>query len=156
YKRAKVQKISHIYLGADKNYYSVPHRYVGRHVEVQYAADVVEIFYGGERIATHPRSRVAGTYTTTRTHMPSTHQVYNDWNPGWFAKRAARIGPYVESYIRRLIAQYAYPEIGYKQAQGILALAKTYPPERVEAACRRAAPGHRAGYRIIAGILKNN
>lgn len=156
YKRAKVQKISHIYLGTDKNYYSVPHRYVGHHVEVQYTADVVEIFYGGERIAHHKRSRTAGKYTTIGTHMPSTHQVYNDWNPGWFASRAARIGPYAESYIRRLIAQYDYPEIGYKQAQGILALIKTYPPERVEAACRRAAQGHRAGYRTITNILTNN
>lgn len=156
YKRAKVQKISHIYLGTDKNYYSVPHRYVGCHVEVQYTAEVVEIFYGGERIATHKRSRTAGKYTTIGTHMPSTHQVYNDWNPDWFARRAARIGPYAESYIRRLIGQYDYPEIGYKQAQGILALTKTYPPDRVEAACRRAAQGHRAGYRTITSILKNN
>ena len=156
YKRAKVQKISHIYLGTDKNYYSVPHRYVGRHVEVQYTADVVEIFYGGERIAHHNRSRTAGRYTTIGAHMPSTHQVYNDWNPEWFARRAAHIGPYAQSYIRRLIDQYDYPEIGYKQAQGILALTKTYPPDRVEAACRRAAQGHRAGYRTIANMLTNN
>jgi len=155
YRRAKVQKISHIYLGADKNYYSVPHRYVGCRVEVQYTADVVEIFYKGERIAHHRRSRKAGTYTTIGGHMPSTHQAYNDWNPDWFAKRAGRIGPYAQSYIRRLIAQYDYPEIGYKQAQGILALARQYPPERVEAACRRAAQGYRAGYRIITNILKN-
>jgi transposase len=155
YRRAKVQKISHIYLGTDKNYYSVPHRYVGRHVEVQYTADVVEVFYDGERIAHHPRSRSAGKYTTIGTHMPSAHQVYNDWNPGWFAKRAAGIGPYAQSYIRRLIAQYDYPEIGYKQAQGILALTKQYSTERVEAACRRAARGHRAGYRTITNILTN-
>lgn len=156
YKRAKVQKISHIYLGVDKNYYSVPHRYVGRHVEVQYTAGVVEIFYDGERIAHHKRSQSAGKYTTLGTHMPSAHQAYSDWNPDKFARRAARIGPYTESYIRRLIAQYDYPEIGYKQAQGILALAKQYSPERVEAACRRAAGGYRAGYRTIANILKNN
>lgn len=156
YKRAKVQKISHIYLGADKNYYSVPHRYVGRHVEVQYTADVVEVFSGGERIAHHRRSRTAGRYTTIGTHMPSTHQVYNDWNPDWFAQKAARIGPYAESYIRRLIDQYDYPEIGYKQAQGILALTKQYLPQRVEAACRRAAGGHRAGYHTITSILNNN
>jgi len=156
FKRAKVQKISHVYLGVDKNYYSVPHRYVGRHVEVQYTADMVEIFYDGERIAHHKRSHSAGKYTTIGTHMPSAHQAYNDWNPDRFARRAAHIGPYAESYIRRLIAQYDYPEIGYKQAQGILALAKQYAPERVEAACRRAAGGYRAGYRTIASILQNN
>src|SRR5690625_7960381 len=88
YNRAKVQKISHIYLGVDKNYYSVPHRYVGRHVEVQYTAGLVEIFYDGERIAHHKRSRKAGAYTTIGTHMTSTHQTYNDWNHDSFPKRA--------------------------------------------------------------------
>lgn len=156
YKRAKVQKISHIYLGADKNYYSVPHRYVGRHVEVQYTDDVVEIFYNSERIACHKRSRAAGKYTTIGTHMPSSHQVYNDWNPDWFARRAAHIGDHCQDYIQRLISQYDYPEIGYKQAQGILALAKQYSPHRVEAACQRAGGAHRAGYRTIANILANN
>lgn len=156
YKRAKVQKISHIYLGVDKNYYSVPHRYVGHQVELQYTDETVEIFYHSERIAHHKRSRTPGKYTTTGTHMPSAHQVYNDWNPDWFDRRAARIGPCCQRYIGRLIDQYDYPEIGYKQAQGILALAKPYSPKRVEAACRRAEQGHRASYRTITNILKNN
>ena len=134
----------------------MPHRYVGRHVEVQYTAGEVEIVYDGERIAHHSRSRKAGTYTTIGTHMPSAHQAYNDWNPDTFASRAGRIGSYTESYIRRLIGQYDYPEIGYKQAQGILVLAKQYSPERVEAACTRAAGGYRAGYRTIANILTHN
>jgi len=156
FKRAKVQKISHIYLGADKNYYSVPHRYVGRHVEVQYTHDIVEVFYGGERIAHHPRSRTCGAYTTIGAHMPPAHQAYVNWNPEGFAKRAARIGPYTKSYIRRLMGQYTYPEIAYKQAQGILALTKFYPSERLEAACQRAAKAHKASYRTINSILKNN
>ena len=156
YKRAKVQKISHIYLGADKNYYSVPHRYVGCHVQVQYSHDVVEIFYGGERIAHHTRSRTHGAYTTVGDHMPSAHQAYSNWNPDRFARQAAQIGPYTKSYILRLIDQYSYPEIGYKQAQGILAMTKHYPPQRLEAACQRAATAHKAAYRTISRILKNN
>jgi hypothetical protein len=88
--------------------------------------------------------------------MPSAHQVYNDWNPDWFDRRAAHIGSYCQRYIGRLIDQYDYPEIGYKQAQGILALAKQYSPKRVEAACRRAEQGHRASYRTVTNILKNN
>jgi len=156
YKRAKVQKIAHVYLGADKNYYSVPHRYIGRYVEVQYTSRRVEIFYQSERIASHPRSYRAGHYTTTATHMPSTHQAYSDWNPEKFVQRAATVGPYAERYIRQLIEQYDYPEIGYKQAQGILAFTKSYSSDRLEAACRRACGHHRAGYRTIANILANN
>lgn len=156
YKRAKVQKISHIFLSADKNYYSVPHRYVGRQVEVQYNSDRVEIFYNNERIAAHQRSHNQGRYTTVSDHMPSTHRAYSDWNPERFTRQAGRIGPYTKSYIKRLIAQYDYPEIGYKQAQGILTFARHYGQERLERACRRGARHHRAGYHTIENILKNN
>lgn len=49
YKRATVQKISHIWLADDKAYYSVPYRYVGREVQVEYSRDFVEIYSKGER-----------------------------------------------------------------------------------------------------------
>src|SRR5690554_3786288 len=64
YKRAKVQKICHILLSADKNYYSVPSRYIGCYVEVQYNKDTVEIFYNRERVTSHKRSFRKGVYTT--------------------------------------------------------------------------------------------
>ena len=155
YRRAKVQKISHIYLSEDKNYYSVPHRYIGHQVEVQYNQDRVEIFYKHQRIASHPRSYRGGKYTTSKDHMPSSHQAYSSWSPDYFEKRAEKIGEYTCSYIRRLIAQYDYPELGYKQAQGILAFVKSYPPQRLENACRRGMEHHRSGFRTIENILKN-
>lgn len=156
YKRAKIQKISHIFLSAGKNYYSVPHRFVGCRVEVQYTNHMVEIFYNHERIARHQRSYTAGHYTTVADHMPSTHRAYADWNPDMFERKAALIGPYTQSYIKRLIGQYDYPETGYKQAQGILSFAKLYSEQRLEQACRRGCCHHWAGYRIIENILKNN
>jgi len=156
YRRAKVQKIAHIYLGEGRNYYSVPHRYVGRHVEVQYDSDLVEIFHDHERIACHKRDYRPGKYTTVKEHMPSSHRAYTEWSPGHFAERAAKVGPGTAQYITRLIAQYAYPEQAYKQALGILSLTKTYPPERVEAACKYGLEHHRSSYRIIENILKNH
>jgi transposase len=156
YKRAKVQKISHIYVGVDKNYYSVPHRYIGQHVEVQYNASLVQVFFNGERIAHHKRSFKPGHYTTVSDHLPSTHQAFNSWNPEWFARRAADIGPNTQKYIARLIGQYAYPELGYKQAAGILNLAKQAGSQRIEKACERADSYHRASYRTIEQIISNN
>lgn len=156
YKRAKVQKISHVYVGVDRNYYSVPHRYVGQQVEVQYNSSVVEVFFHSERIAHHRRSFKPGHYTTVADHMPSTHQAYNSWNPQWFDKLAERIGPHTRNYISRLMGQYAYPEIGYKQAQGILNLAKHVGIERIERACERANTYHRASYRTIENIIKHH
>lgn len=155
FRRAKVQKISHIYLGVDRNYYSVPHRYIGHHVEVQYNSETVEVFYNYQRIAKHPRSLRPGNYSTVGDHMPSSHQAYSDWNPTYFEQRALAVGVSAGEYIRRLITQYSYPELAYKQAQGILALVKTYGPGRLENACRRALTHERAFYRTIKNILKN-
>jgi transposase len=155
YRRAKVQKIAHIYLSEDKNYYSVPYRYIGKQVEVQYDRDQVEVFYNRERIACHQRSYKRGRYTSVKDHMPSTHKAYAEWSPEFFAKRAVKIGPSTDQYICQLIAQYDYPETAYKQALGILSLCKDYTLERVEAACGLGLWGHRYGYRIVEKILKN-
>lgn len=125
-------------------------------MEVQYTSHMVEIFYNHQRIAPHQRSYKAGRYTTVADHMPSTHRAYMDWNPDMFEHKAALIGPHTKEYITRLIGQYDYPEIGYKQAQGILSFARLYSAHRLEQACRRGSRHHWAAYRIIESILNNN
>jgi transposase len=154
YKRVKVQKVSHIFLSEDKNYYSVPHRYIGQYVEVQYNRDRVEVFFHAERIASHSRSYKAGHYATLKEHMPSSHQVYSDWNPEHFIGKAKAVGDYTCLYITRLIGQYNYPELAYKQAQGILALGRQYTAERLEKACQRAWQHHYSSYHTLVRILE--
>lgn len=155
YKRAKVQKTAHIYLSEDRNYYSVPFRFSGMYTEVQYNQDIVEIFYNYERIAQHKRNYKAGRYTTVADHMPSTHQAYQQWSPEYFEERASKNGPYTLEYTQRLLTQYSYPEIAYKQALGILSFVKSYSPDRLEKACKRALDYHKASYHTLANILKN-
>jgi hypothetical protein len=154
YKRAKVQKICHIFLSEDHNYYSVPYRYQGLHVEVQYNQDIVEIFYNHTRIASHRRSFKPGHYTTVADHMPSTHQAYNAWSPKFFEDKAAQVGPHTLAYIQKLLLQYSYPETAYKQCQGILSFGRDYTPQRLEKTCQRALNYHKAGYHTIERILK--
>jgi len=45
--------------------------------------------------------------------------------------------------------------LGYKQALGILMLAKQYTAERLEQACQRGAEANHRGFHIIENILKN-
>lgn len=156
YRRAKVQKISHIFLSDDKCYYSVPYTHIGKQVEVQYNKHIVEIYYNHIRLASHHRSQGKGHYITNMKHMPSSHQVYNDWSLDYFVKRATTIGPHTVSYIERLIKEYKYPEQAYKQAQGILAFKKHYGHDRLEKACKRGLYYSRSLYRIIETILKND
>jgi len=155
YKVAKVQKMGYIFLSSSKNYYSVPYRYIGKKVQVQYNQNTVEVYYQTERLASHLRSFKAGHYVTIPEHLSSQHQFYNDWNPDYFKKLAAPLGESVQDYVTALIDQAAYPEIGYKQCLGIIALAKTYSKQRLNNACKRGLGFHRYGYRTIKNILEN-
>ena len=81
YKRAKVQKTSHVYLSEDKHYYSVPYRYIGKHTMIHFSDHLVEVYHKHQRVATHHRDRTASGYSTTKEHLPSHHQKYLDWMP---------------------------------------------------------------------------
>src|SRR4051794_38161307 len=52
---ATVMKNGHVCLGADKHYYSVPYRFIGKGIKLLYTSLQVEIFYKHERITVHCR-----------------------------------------------------------------------------------------------------
>lgn len=156
FKRAKVQKIGYVYLSDDKHYYSVPYRLIGSTLEISYNQNVIEVFHNRERVAFHKRDFRSGKYSTISEHMSSTHRAYSEWSLDFFQKGARTVGLETEKYIVKLIGQYIYPEIGYKQALGILMLKKQYSLERIEKACKRAIDFPKYNYHIINNILKNN
>ena len=155
YRKAKVQKMGFVYLHEDKNYYSVPYRYIGHSVEVQYDSDIVEIYYQSQRIAMHKRSYRKGAYIKKDEHLSSYHKFYNNWSPDFFLNWAKKLGTNIESYIDKLLKQDTYPEIAYKQCLGIIHLKSKYPVQRIDKACEMALGYSRYGYRIIKNILIN-
>ena len=66
--RARVNIDYHIAYA--KHFYSVPYRYLHKQVEVRATAKTVEVFYRGERIASHVRNDKPYDYTTLAEHRP--------------------------------------------------------------------------------------
>lgn len=155
FKRAKVQKMGHVFLGRDKHYYSVPCRYIGKQVDIRYSRSTVEIYYNNHRLCTHKRDSTPGKYTTDKSHLSSAHRQYSEWSLDFFREKAAKIGPYTVEYVSKLILQYAYPEQGYKQAQGIVQLLREYDKSQIENACKRGLQVEHCSYRTIATILES-
>lgn len=155
YRRAKVQKMGYIFFSENKNYYSVPYRYVGKHVDVQYTNTQVEVYYNRQRIASHSREFAKGRYVTQKEHLSSTHQFYQNWSPEYFTAQALKIGTHTQAYIQGLIASKTYPETAYKQALGILALRKAFDVRRIENACLLAQDFSSYGYHVVKNILEN-
>ena len=51
--------------------------------------------------------------------------------------QATKTGPAVAAFCKMVMADRPHPEQGFRTCLGVLALVKTYGPERVDAACQR-------------------
>jgi transposase len=140
WKEATVGIDYHIEL--DRHYYSVPYRFARQRVDVRYTASTVEVFKNRERIACHPRSRLAGHHTTLPEHLAPTHQEVAGWNAERFLRWAAGIGPQTEAAIAYVLRTRAHPQQGYRTALGILRLGLGLRPGTPGG---RLPTGHRAG-----------
>jgi len=156
YRRAKVQKIGYVYFSLDKTYYSVPYRYIGKQTQIHFTKSTVEIYYNHQRIASHARNSIRGTYITNKDHLSSQHKAYSDWSPEFFKKKAAVHGDNVLACIEGVLKGSTYPETQYKRAMGIIQLHREYGAERLDMACKIAVNAGTFSYNRIKNILKNN
>ena len=152
WRKARVNVDYHV--EADAHYYSVPHQYVRRQVDLRITATTVECFYRGKRIASHARSMRRGRHTTQRVHMPASHRFYADWTPERMITWAAKTGPATARLVERIIASRAHPQQGYRTCLGILRLGEAHGADRLEAAAERALAIGALSYRSLASILK--
>ena len=90
WKTAKVHPDYHVEV--DKTFYSVPHRLIGRRVDVRLTYRAVEIFHDHTRVASHVRRSQRSGHVTVNEHMPKAHQRYANMTPANLIKMAARIG----------------------------------------------------------------
>jgi transposase len=143
----------------DDRYYSVPFTFRQKRIEVRATSTVVECFHDSARVASHRRSYARkGTAVTCPEHRPKSHEDYGDWPPERMLAWAAKFGPNVEEVVRRTLARYPHPEMGYRPVLGVMRCAERHGAERMDAACERAlsVAGKSAPHRrYIEGILKH-
>lgn len=153
WKSAKVHPDYHVEV--DKTFYSVPHRLIGRQVDVRLTHRVVEIFIDHTRIASHVRRSQRSGHVTVNEHMPKSHQRYANTTPASLLNQAAKIGVNTAILVERMMRDRPHPEQGYRSAFGILSLARRYETDRLEAACERALTINSVTYSSVAAILKS-
>lgn len=136
WKRARVNIDYHVEV--DGHYYSVPHSLVRAMLDVRIAAAAIECLHAGLRVAVHVRSHRRGAHTTVSEHMPKAHRKHREWTPGRLLNWALSIGASTREVVQWQLTMKPHPEMGYRACLGLLALARRYGPERLEAACARA------------------
>ena len=137
WKIATVQYNYHV--SVDTQNYSCPYEYIKQKVDVRVTRSTIEIFFEGNRVASHPRLYGRpNQYSTLEAHMPPDHQKYVQWNGERFISWAEKVGANTASVIRLFLTRYAVEQQGYKACMALLKLTDKYPPQRLEAACCKA------------------
>ena len=135
--------------------YSVPYHLTRQQVEVRLTVACVEVFHKGKRVASHPRGFARGRATTSKDHMPSSHQAYLEWTPSRIVSWAAETGPATARLVDEIMSAKPHPEQGYRSCLGIIRLSGKFGPERLEAASHRALSVRAFSYQSVKSILKS-
>jgi len=150
---AKVAPDYHIEFEGHK--YSVPYRLVGKRVELRAGANVVEIYSGSVKVASHMRSLSRFGFTTMEAHMPESHKAAK-WTLERLENWASTIGPEAKALVQRMLACKELKEHGFRAVLGVLGLEKKFGKDRLERACAKANSVGALRYSSVKSILEKN
>lgn len=145
--RPKVGPDCHVKVGTAL--YSVPWRHIGGHVDARMSETTVEVFVDGRVVKTW--ARIERGRQTDWADYPPEKVAFFMRTPQWCLKRARELGPSVLAVIEALLEVNALHRL--RSAQGVVGLADTHDPQRLDAACARALAVGDPAYRTVKGIL---
>lgn len=140
-----------------KNKYSVPFDLIGEKVDIRLTKNIVEAFFHGSRVASHPRKEVSQRDPIVQPmHMPETHRKYLSYNADEFRLWANAIGLNTTNVIEYFLTNCVEPEQGYKSCASLTKLGDRYGHKRLEKTCERILHYTlEPNIRNISTILKN-
>ncbi|MFU8805315.1 MAG: IS21 family transposase [Bradymonadaceae bacterium] len=148
WKKAKVHPDSHVEF--ERRLYSVPFVHVGKEAFVRASGQSVDVFIEDVRVATH--SRRGPRYSTNDAHLPEGRRDLHHRSREWWQDRADGLGVEVGEYIEEVfLADDVFNQL--RVVQAIVSHLEKFPPERAEAACRRARAFGAYNYQAIRRIL---
>jgi transposase len=140
----------------DDHFYSAPYQLYHQELWCRSTIRSVELFFKGNRIASHLRSCIKFGKTTVKEHMPSHHRAYAEWTPERIVSWANTIGPFTADVVSRMLVERQHPEQAYQAALGVIRCSETFGKERTEKASKKALSIGSAHYKTIKTMLKNN
>ncbi len=152
-----VSRIVHkdCHIAVHNSYYSVPHEYVGKEINVVQDDKLIKVRSGDKQIAVHSISEVPGTFVTNTSHYPKyknfshSSREYLDL----YESKMKVIGTHGAQMFALLVQKEPYG--WYRIAQGILSLKKQYSDSVVDLACQRALAFNITSYSKIKRICES-
>jgi len=134
WKQVKLHRDGHVVF--EKRFYSAPSRLVGQTLWLRAGMAEIRLFSDAwELVATHPRATSPGQRTTHPDHLPPHKARGLTATRETTQAQADAIGPATAQVVAELLASRPLDRL--RTALRVLALADTYAPARLEAACVR-------------------
>jgi hypothetical protein len=150
YATAKVHRDHHIEVA--KALYSVPGDLIGARVQVRGDRALVRISHRGQVVKVHPRQAPGGR-STDPADLPAHKTAYAMRDLDHLRRLAARHGPAIGAYATAIL-DHPLPWTKMRQVYALLGLVKRWGPERVEAACARAAEAEAFNVGLIGRMIE--
>lgn len=148
--KAKVHPDHHIQVA--QALYSVPNRFLRKHVRVRADRKLVKIYFGTELIKMHERQPPGGR-ATDPTDYPTGKSIYATRDVDALVNKAKERGVHVGIYAERLLGG-PLPWNKMRQAYALIALCEKYGDGRVEAICQSALAFDVVSVTRVAKMLK--
>lgn len=126
------------YLVSDgKNKYSVPFDLIGEKVDVRITAQTLEVFFHGNRVASHIRKAAAERNPIINpNHMTPEHRKYLNYNAEDFTAWAKSVGEFTLRTVTTFLTSGKEAEQGFKACASLAKLEDRYGGAKLEAACK--------------------
>lgn len=116
--------------------YSVPNQLRNKTVDVRIGQSLIEVFFAGEHVASHPRSHTPGQVITAPAHLHPSHRQYLEGlDRNQVLAEAGRIGGATAAMAERIMDTARFGESGLASVRRLLRLALRYGPADLEKAC---------------------
>ena len=153
FKKAKVHPDCHFQ--HQKNFYSVPYKYVGKELDIKYNNKTVHAFFDTSRIASHSALKGHAHYSTIDEHYPEEKVVQINYHLTKSKIIAKQIGPHMEALVGRLIRMDKFPLKTLRKVQGVLGLSKNYSNDALESGAELCLEFNKLTYMALKNFTKN-
>lgn len=135
------------------SFYSVPHQFIGKTVQICTTMSFVRIFHNHQEVAFHDRATKPWEYKRKAEHaLAREEEVLQCCREGLLCL-AEKIGPFTYQVVHMMLSHPSIDKL--RPARHLLGLVKMYSEERLEIACHRANTYKMFSYASVKNILCN-
>jgi transposase len=153
WKKAKVHPDCHFQL--KYNFYSVPHIFVGKEIDLKFNSKMVYASFQGEQIYCHKIPPGKSHFVTNEKHYPEKKIVDLQINIQALYKKAEGIGVNTHLLTKRLFDMPKFPLKNLRKVQAVINLSAIFSKEAMEYASESALELNKYTYNFIKSCAKN-